>query len=587
MIRRCPGGRTAPLTVAAILSLLVGVPELSAQSQGPIKLFPNLGRDEAPAPAPDEVPERVPPGRGPGTEAAPARTQTSPDIRVQGLEAPELDAIGGPGGFDPRIWHGADPERVEALLRSLPLPERNRALAGTTRRLLLTGSLFDQGGRTGDVLAARLERLVAMGALDAAAALSGQLPANGVREDLAMQALEIALWRGEDEAACRRLAESDLPQDHSFFLKLQVHCRMLADDQAGAALALDLLRERGAIDDPRFLRLAPGGGAGEGASEAEQPLTALHVAMLRRAGEPLPPEGLDAAPPVLATVVATEPDLSPERARRFADAAFLRGAIDADRLRSLYQRDPPPAGDDLERMRSEPPDAARAALLAAAARDVAPEELARLFDILWSRSEPADRLLAAHLLAPSLARLQPGETLLFAAASVARAMLATGRYGLAEGWHDLLVRSSGDDASAREAAASLVPLMVIAGAGDGGDAPPEAGEEVWNGGAAWGGLVPLAEGAGVRVPLAVWADVPGNGGAPAAEPRGFIWRVEERAAVDGIEGERMLAALHLLGGAPRDVTAEAAVRGLRALGIAGHARDARAIALDAAILDGR
>lgn len=574
------------LAAAALgLSLLTGTADLSAQPQGPIKLFPNLEQAEPEPPAARRRPEPVRP------EAVQPRPDGSDDgaarIRVQGLGAPEVDAIGDAAGFDPMIWQGADRARVAALMTRLPLPERNPALAETTRRLLLTGTVFDQGGASGDVLVARVDRLLAMGALDDAAALVEQLPLVDTPVPLVRAMAESALWRGDDEAACQRLDEGEAPWGEPFFAQLQVHCKMLLGDEGAADLALQLLRDGGAVDDARFLALA--GGEGEPDIEPTPPLTALHVAMLRRSGSTLPAAALDDPQPALAAAVALDPALAPDDAPRLAGEAFAHGGIDAEQVRRVYLERAPERDDALRQVRNAPDVEARAVVLTAAEAGDDPVEVARLFDILWARTEPIDRLLVAHLLAPSLARLPVRDDLLFAAASIARAMLATGRHGPAASWHGLLRRRSGDDVSAREAAARLVPLLAIAGAGTG---PASAGfdpraPEVWseNGDAR---LLALAAGAGVRVPLTAWRPTLDDAADPSGRlPAGYVWRVAELAAEAGIEGERMLAALHLLGGAPHRAEPEAVIAGLRALADAGRPEDARAIALDAAILDGR
>jgi hypothetical protein len=578
---RCPA-RPGLAAAALGLSLLAGTIDLSAQPQGPIKLFPNLEQAE-PDPR-SRRPRQIPPETVRPEQPAP--DEEAP-IRVQGLDAPQVDAIGDAAGFDPSIWQGADPARVTALMTRLPLPERNRAIAETTRRLLLTGTLFDEGGSSGDVLAARVDRLLAMGALDDAAELVGQLPLIGTPAPLVRMKAESALWRGDDEELCRQLEESEVAWEEPFFAKLQVHCKMLLSDEAAADLALGLLRDGGEVDDARFLALADGDGGLE--VDPIPPLSALHVAMLRRSGDALPAEALDEPEPALAAAVALDPALAPDDALRLAGEAFSRGGIDAEQLRRVYRENAPERGDALRLARNLPDLEARAAVLAAAEAGNDPAEGARLFDILWVRTEPADRLLVAHLLAPALARLAVRDDLLFAAASISRAMLATGQTGPAAAWHGLLRRSSSDDVSAREAAVRLVPLLAIAGAEPGAASAgfdPRA-PEVWsgNGGAR---LLALAAGAGVGVPLAAWRptldDAAGSSG---RLPGGYVWRVAERAAEAEIEGERMLAGLHLLGGSPRLAEPEAIIAGLRALAGAGRSEDARAIALAAAILDGR
>jgi hypothetical protein len=171
------------------------------------------------------------------------------------LAAPELDTLGlsGPteGGFDRPLWQGADPDLVMRLLADLPVVTLVPPLRDLTRRLLVTGSSAG-APEPGRMLATRIERLVAMGDLDAAKALVDHLPPPATDSELARRAAEVALLLGDDQTACR-LADSLSPTSGAeFWAKTAVFCRLIEDDTGGARLGLDLMREAGQTTDEAF-----------------------------------------------------------------------------------------------------------------------------------------------------------------------------------------------------------------------------------------------------------------------------------------------------------------------------------------------
>ncbi|HEX6142565.1 MAG TPA: hypothetical protein VFZ01_07600 [Geminicoccaceae bacterium] len=577
--------------------VVAGAPELSAQPQGPIKLFPDVDEGatpepsvpvrpegDAPAPGPRDSDARVRPG-SPAMET-PERPDDEGAVRVEGLEAPEVDAIGLPDGLDPAIWQAVDPERAVRLIGRLPVAHHNRPLQALTRRLLITGALFGDAASPGAMLIARVRGLVAMGALDDAAALLDQLPRQDVDTALTRASAEVALWRGDVETGCR-LAEAVAPVAKApFWGELMVFCRQRAGDADGAALALDLLRDAGQTDDRRFLALAEGRGAAGG---GDAPWTALHVAMLEATGRPLPDGAAEQASGPLLAALAMRPELAPEGALELGERAFMRGAIDRDRLAEAYraaaaERPADREPDDL------PLPAARATVFAMLEAGAEPGEAARVFDRLWSRTPVDQRELTGAAFAPLLNELPALEELLFAAPAFARALLVAGYPGPASRWLDLLRKHAADDVTAREAAAALAPLLAIGGIRDGGARFGREAFEAWRASRAEDAPAParllaLLEGAGARVPLDLWwlvEEEPGDG-QPAP---GVIWRILERARLSGATGDAILAGLHLLGGEPAAADREALIKGLGALREAGLAEEARRIATVAAVRSG-
>ena len=77
------------------------------------------------------------------------------------------------------------------------------ALRRLTRKLLASGSAVGDRRGGGRLLAARVERLIAMGDLLSAKMLVDQLPAIASDSQLARLAAEVALLTADEEAACR------------------------------------------------------------------------------------------------------------------------------------------------------------------------------------------------------------------------------------------------------------------------------------------------------------------------------------------------------------------------------------------------
>jgi hypothetical protein len=594
-LRLAYGVGTASLIAAA--SMVTAPPGLT--QQGPIQLFPERGAPPRAEPAPEQAHPQIP---TPSTRRIAPRPEPSPpepagEFAVEGLAPPELDAIGlsGPteGGFDRPLWQDADPDVVLQLLTDLPVVTLVPPLRELTRRLLMTGSPGDTS-EPGRVLATRIERLVAMGDLDAAKALVDHLPPPAADSDLARRAAEVALLLGDDQTACR-LADSLGPTSGAeFWAKTAVFCRLVEGDGSGAQLGLDLMREAGQTDDDAFFELAT---AIAGRSEPPPLPTltepaAIHVALLSLAEWPLPEQALaDAAPPVLAAV-ARAPALAGAHPLAVLEQAFLVGATPADRVAASYAEATPTAADALPSPESDWDTPTRAMAFGAVLKEADPAVRGAVLDAAWRASSGAERFLVAEVLAEPFVELPVEPQLAGVAPSMARALLAVDRPVPAVSWLSLLTAQLGPDARSRPAVAGLVPLFALAGVG-GSDAVPRldaAAIEAWQlaataNAATTERLFVLLEGVGAPVETAYWRDLlAAHAQRQAAAPASALWRGLERAAAERQVGETVLYVLHMLNGRPEDVHPEVLVACLRALGRVGLDRDARAIAVATALI---
>jgi hypothetical protein len=593
-LRVAYGLGTAGLIAVAVM---VTAPAGLAQ-QAPIRLFPERGTPPRAEPAPEQqLPAPTQPRSTPRTDPVPA--EPDGEFTVEGLAPPELDALGlnGPteGGFDRPLWQGADPDLVMRLLTDLPVVTLVPPLRDLTRRLLVTGS---PAGATepGRLLATRIERLVAMGDLDAAKALVDHLPPPATDSQLARRAAEMALLLGDDQTACR-LADSLGPTSGAeFWAKTAIFCRLVEEDASGARLGLDLMREAGQTTDDAFFELATAI-ADQSEPPALQTLaepSAIHLALLALAEWPLPERVLAGATPPVLAAVARAPALAGARPLAALEQAFLVGATSADRLAAGYTEADPAILNALPGPESNWDAQTRAAVFAAVLKDADPAVRAKLLDATWRASSGAERFLIADVLAEPFLELPVERQLAGMAPSTARALLAADRPVPAVGWLSLLTTELGPDARSQPAVAGLVPLFALAGVG-GSDAVPRidvAAIRAWQqattaDAATTERLFALLDGVGAPVDAGLWRDLlPAHAQRQTTAPASVLWRGLERAVAERQVGETVLYALHMLNGQPEQAHPEALVACLRALSRVGLDRDARAIAVATALIQG-
>jgi hypothetical protein len=569
--------------------------------QGPIQLFPKGDAPLGTEAAPEEERLRLPaPSGQPVAPRAERAVSSKPqgELVVQGLAAPELDAIGlgglTEGGFDRPLWQGSDPELVSQLLVNLPVVTLVPPLRELTRRLLVTGSPAG-GSEPGRMLALRIERLVAMGDLDAAKAVVDRLPPPAMDSVLARRAAEVAVLLGDDQSACR-LADTLGPTSGAeFWAEIAVYCRLVEDDRSAARLGLDLMREAGQTADGAFLALATAmvDQAGPPRLEDLAEPAAIDVALLALAEWPLPQAALaGAAPPVLA-VMAREPALAGAQQLAAIERAFLVGASPADRVAASYaERDTAGGAADLPSAQGDWDAETRAVAYAAVREASDPAARGPLLDAAWQAARGAERFLIAEVFAEPFVELPVERQLAGMAPSAARALLAAERPVPAVSWLSLLTAEAGPDTWPQRAVAGLLPLFALAGVG-GSDAVPRvdgAAIEAWQRATAADQalaerLFASLEGVGAPVETGTWQDLlAGHYHRQEVAPATVLWRGLEQAAAERRVGDTVLFVLHMLNGQPEAVHPEVLVACLRALSRVGLDRDARAIAVATALI---
>lgn len=301
---------------------------------------PALGQDGAPLSAIDWLSESVatpaalPQAPAPVVVEPPvASDAAAPGITVTPLDRPSAEALGvlppEAAGLPPDLWAASDGAALEELLRGPP-PETLPALQDLVVALMLTEAGPPHGTDGGAFGLARVDRLLAMGAIRPARSLlaSGDL----LDPEWFRRWFDVTLLDGTEQEACSVL------RDHAALaptLEARVFCIARNGDWAAAALTLSTAKALGDVSAEdelllaRFLDPEIGPGPEDAAVERPSPL----IYRLREAvGDLQPTTGLPLAfaHADLRSTVAWRVQM--EAAERLA----RRGALPPEALRDVY-----------------------------------------------------------------------------------------------------------------------------------------------------------------------------------------------------------------------------------------------------------
>ncbi len=273
------------------------------------------------------------------------------EVSVSVLGGPSPDAVGlltpAQTGFPHALWGlGLTDEAAAALTRADPvgLP----ALQSLLVTLLLAESLPPaDAGQDGRLLLARIDKLLALGALDQAQALlDAALPAR--TPELFRRSFDVALLTGHEDRACQALA---LAPELSPTLPTRVFCMARAGDWSSAALTLRTAQALGHVtptEDALLSRfLDPDLYEADPVPPAPKPVTPLIWRIYEAIGEPLPTTMLP-----LAFAYADLSDRAGWKAQLEAAERLTRaGAITPNQMLGLFtQRDPAASGGVWDRV---------------------------------------------------------------------------------------------------------------------------------------------------------------------------------------------------------------------------------------------
>ncbi len=449
------------------------------------------------------LPQNLTPTSAPEEPAA-----ESDAIAVGELAAPAPERAGlvdvSKGGFPATLWSGTDPETLKQLLPQVPHHMASRAQRKIAENLLLSPGTPPSGPVMANaseaavppvaaswLLEARVQALGAIGDWSDALALLELVPADQMTDALSRLRTNGQFVTDKVSAACGDVQAALKTSTDTYWQKAQVFCQLVADQASAASIGLGVLREE-KIDDPAFFWLADMmQGNKPIAPQNLTALTPLHIAMLRNASGALPESLLKGNDPTtlgaLAAIPLADPDANPadktpvaeKRARQriavearimLAERAVAAGTLKVEVLRSLYRQwdakiDPNPPS--IAKITAEDVRG-RALLFQSAQVQTVPTARAEVITraIALARADRGehgpDLTVVGQVYAPLLAEVEPAADLVWFAGDAARALLAAGEEEKAKMWLDLarnMARSSSDAALVADGLWSVEQLM--------------------------------------------------------------------------------------------------------------------------------
>ena len=607
-----------------LLIALVGVANLPAAAQDTAQAAVGTGQaagDRPPDPGPptllvprenaDLAPGEVAPATAAGL-TAPAREATAqPRFGIQGivvnpLEEIDPDSIGilgsESGGFGADMWRGSSRAAIERLLPRLPGVMASPAMRSLAQRLLLSSAEAPRrrGGserkQVGSLLAQRVERLAALGNVEGLNGLLKVVPQRLDDESLARARVEGLLLAGDAPGACEQVrGRIATHHDKTYWRKALVFCQIHSGEVDQAMLGVGLMREQGLSDDPTFYSLVD---AYTGAEVAEVTVAEpLHLAMLDAVPQSVRPDLTEGASPGILVGLARSPAAELDQRALAGERAAALGMLSAEALTVLYEAfDFAPDERDTAVGTARETDGPRGrALLYQAARDSEePSARAELLRVALQQAKGEGLYhVAVRTLLPMLEQVPVEPGLVWFAETAARALYAAGRYPKASEWVTLARQEAIINPEAAAAVMALWPYSRLAGTPTltwSGDL------ETWRQARADDSAEEQSRLAVLRSTYAAlgasgsmnWIDlVPEPGGTQQAMPDATLLYALERASEMRRPGETVLLGLLVLGEpGPAESHPLALNAVLRALREVGLERDARALAIEAAIAKG-
>jgi hypothetical protein len=600
-------------------------------------------RAQAPAPMP-----LTPPTGQSAPLSAPVSTFASRAIAKNVLEELGAERVGlrdeASGGLPNDMWRGGDPEIVRAVLARLPRRMTSPAMRNIAHNLLLPAARQPRANLNaaeltapvgGDeavndpaapqapwLLEARVAALVAMGDWTSVNELLDLVPQDRLTAALIRHRADGFLIAGQTDKACAEAQAALSRKPEPQWQKLLVYCQFSAKQPGAAQLGLSLLREEG-LNDPLFFWAADQlQGLKTPAPVLTQRPAVLELVMLRAVGRALPDAVARDDDPTTMRIIAAMPVAPPEdtkekltaaqkkeRARAAQEARILLseravalGVLDPEMLRARYldldlSQDAKP-----EQITDAAPNNVRARVLmfqmakkqdSAAARA---EVIGKAIDLARADrgQKGPDLTVVGKVYGPLLADLPPTPDLLWFAGHAARGLLAAGMPDKAAAWLDLVRQMARGSLEASGLADSLWAVEHLGRSDGRGELLPRALR-------AWQAGVPPEAGAlqrqtllnllgalGDPVAIEDWrAVMAAPPAASTAAPSPALWQGLTLAARDGRGGETTAFGLAALGDAGPHVGSPVTLaKVIESLMMAGREADARALAVEAALVAG-
>ena len=605
------GGAAAPSFVVA-QSTAQDTGDRSQTIGEPLRLGPPDPARDADGAAAESDPGRTSTSGDSGSRDAAAARESPNGVEVDQLDEMSLETLGvldaDSGALGADMWSGTPRRRVEALLPRLPGELDAPVLRDLARRLLLSPAVAPERqhaeGGSRDLLALRVDRLAAIGAIDGLMRLIDALPRHTDSPGVLRHRVTALLLRHERPTACRSVRAAVRESDGAFWQKALALCQFADGEIAQADLTVRLLREQAGADHAGFMALYDAATAErerlpDGLPKALDP---LHLGLILAGELPLPDNRLNGLSAGTLAAVATA-DRGPLTLRaRAAERAAALDALPVDVLGQLYDQftfadaDLTSAASQIaERERDKLAPVRRRALLYQAVRqEPAASVRAELLRQLLSERTPGAFVATAKLLADDLTRLEVQSDLAWFAATAGRALYAADRPKAAGRWLRMVQQEAIINPKAAAAVTALWPYAMLAGAEE---LPANGGLAAWRQAQDGAGPATVAAresllrallGALGRATERSWVEIALD--APArpqpAPPAALVYALQE-AGEAGRRGETVLLTLLVLGPQGlKDCHPAAVGTAVTALKRVGLDPTARRLALQAAIFQG-
>ena len=334
-------------SAAGLIALLIlGHPATAQESGGPLSAIDWLSQSVA-TPAAAGTTATTGLDEPPVTEAGGALPAT---VTTSALDGPSPDGVGliatAVSGFPRDLWGAGLTREVAERLVTHPdddLPALRQLFL--TLLLAEVDAPVDAGGR-GELLQTRIDKLLAMGALEQAAALIEA--AGATTPELFRRAFDVALLTGAEDRACQSMA--DAPH-LAPTVPARIFCLARSGDWDTAALTIRTSRALNQItaDQETLLSrfLDPDLFEGEPVPPAPSPVTPLDWMIYAAIGEPLPTEGL----PIAFSYAEIGPRAGWKARIEAAERLTRAGTIPPNVILGLYtERDPAASGGVWDRV---------------------------------------------------------------------------------------------------------------------------------------------------------------------------------------------------------------------------------------------
>lgn len=568
------------------------------------------------------------------------------DLKAPGVDSIGLVDTSA-GGFSAQLWRGTDLELLKALLPQLPRRSASPAVRHLAKNLLLSPGAAPAAttadAPAGDTLSAsqwlletRAATLAGLGYWSEVQALLDLVPADQMTESLKRLKTEANLVTNHVSDACAQTQAALNATPEPYWQKIQVFCQLDVNQSSAASLGLSLLREQ-KIDDVAFFWAADVlGGSAAPVPAGFTKLEPLHYAMLRKAAATLPANIADVQAKItdpatlgwlanlpVADDTAAKGDKTPpatRTARRraledarmtLAERAVRAGTLNAAMLRDIYRSidTKNPAPPPLTQVK--PDDVrGRALLYQSALAQTVPtaraEVVALALDLVRAdRGETGpDLTVMGSVYAGLIGEMEPTSDLVWFAGTAARALLAAGPEDKAartkaKAWLDLARNMGRTSREAGQIADGLWPIEAMMTESAASRLPPQAVR-------GWVGSLPpttpaemiaVKQGAMLSLLMAVGEPVASSDwlGSTNASPvldnviilAPHLWNGLTLAAKDKRAGETAAFALVAVGeNSPARAAMPALQHVIESLRLAGRADDARALAVEAALVLG-